>query len=155
MPEFRAASISTMHRLESISADLDAKLRSASPAQQRAAMLTACEFALKHSGVKNATIAKGIGELRRTGAISPGLCTDLQAIVEQLDEDAFRAQEAVEAGHGSWDEYLAAYSRARCGAALSFAGLADPLQAAVEAIYEAAMTSDDPEEIISVLQSAL
>jgi hypothetical protein len=116
-------------------------------------MLTACEFALKHSGLKNATIAKGIEELLRTGAISPGL--HLQAIVKQLDEDAFRAQEAVEAGHGSWDQYLAAYSRARCGAALSFAGLADPLQAALEAIYEAAMTTDDPEELFSVLQSAL
>jgi len=144
-----------MHRLQSISADLAARLQSASPAQQRAAMVTACEFALEHSGVKNATITMGIGELRRTGAISSGLCTDLQAIVERLDEDVFRAQEAVEAGYGSWDQYLAAYSRARCGAALSFAGLDDPLQAALEAIYEAAMTTDDPEEIISVLQSAL
>ena len=144
-----------MHRLESISIDLVTRLRTASTAKQRAATLAACEFAVSRSGIRNATTDKAMSELRTTGTISPKTTAELQAIVEQLDDEAFHAQEASDVRQGSNEDYLAAFARARCGAAISLAGTADPLEAALEAIYEAAMTADEPEKIISVVQGAL
>jgi hypothetical protein len=144
-----------MHRLDSISPDLVAILQRASPATQRRAALAACEFAVVHSGSKDATIAKALKALRQPGTDPQPARSEIQAIVQQLDAAAFRAQDLSESGQGSDEDYTKAFAKARCAAAVSFARLTDPLEAALEAVYEAAMTTDDPVEIIAVVQSVL
>lgn len=68
---------------------------------------------------------------------------ELKALIDELDEAAWDLQDEVEAGNTDQANYLAAFGRARAAMALWFALDSDPLEAAMEAAYEAEAATDD------------
>jgi hypothetical protein len=142
-------------RLETLSPDLAGKLERASAAKQRAASLAASEFAVARAKVEHPLVEKALTKVRATGVLTPKEKAELDALVARLDEEYFALQEAAEEGRASTEDYMRVFGQARAVAALSFAGGDDPFQAATEAIYEAAATTDDKEDLAALLQSAL
>jgi hypothetical protein len=87
--------------------------------------------------------------------LTPKEKSDLDALAAQLDAEYFALQEAIEEGRASTNDYMRPFGQARAVAALSFAGREDAFQAATEAIYEAAATTDDKEELFAHILSVL
>lgn len=145
-----------MTRLETLSPDLAAKMQRASAIKQRAASLAACEFAISRAKVEHPLVEKALKKMRATGVLAPKEKAELDALAAQLDEEYFALQEAAEEGQARTEDYMRVFGQARAVAALSFAGGDDASQSAAEAIYEAAATTDDKEElsihILSVLE---
>jgi hypothetical protein len=144
-----------MTRLEALLPELAEKLRQASAARQRAASTAACEFAISHAKVEHPLVEKALEKVRKADVLSPKEKTDIDALVTQFDEEYFAAQEAAEEGRASPDESVRLFGRARAVAALSFAGNGDAFETATEAIYEAAATTDDKEELTALIQTVL
>ena len=82
---------------------------------------------------------------------------EIDALAAQLDEEYLDLQEAAEDGRASIEDYLRVFAKARAVAALSLAGNENSLQAATEAIYEAAATIRDTDkgELFVLVESAL
>lgn len=145
----------TLTGLEDLSPDLAAKLQRASAAKQRAASLAACEFAVAHARVEHPLIDKALKTLREGGVLLPEDKAELDALAAQLDEDYFALQEAAEEGQASTEDYMRVFAQARAVAALSCAGDEDALQAATDAIYEAAAKTDDKEGLVARILGVL
>jgi hypothetical protein len=144
-----------MTRLEALSPDLARRLQEASASKQRAAGLAAAEFALAHAGVRHPLVESALAKVRSAGALAPKDKAQLDTLAAQLDEEYFALQQAAERGQSGSEEYMRVFGQARAVSALAFAGREDALQAATEAIYEAAATTDDKKEFFAVVQSAL
>ena len=144
-----------MSRLETMCPKLAAKLELVSAAKQRAATLVACEFAISHAKVEHPLIDKTLKRVRAAGVLTPKEKAELDALAAQLDEEYFALQDAAEEGRASTEDYMRVFGQARAVAALFFAGGEDAFQAATEAIYEAAASTDDKEELSARVLSAL
>lgn len=144
-----------MNRLETLLPDLAGKMRRASTTKQRAASLAASEFAIDRAKIGHPLVVNALGKMRATGILTPKDRAELDALAAQLDEEYFALQEAAEAGQAGIEDYMRPFRQARAVAALAFAGGEDALQAAEEAIYEAAATTDDKEDLAASVQSAL
>jgi hypothetical protein len=144
-----------MTRLEILSPDVADKLQRASAAKQRAASLAACEFAVAHTRVEHRLVDEALRTLRAAGVLTPNEKAELDALAAQLDEDYFALQEAAEEGQASTEDYLAMFAKARAVAALACAGDENALQAATEAIYEAAATADDKDGLLACILAVL
>ena len=144
-----------MTRLETLTPDIADKLRRASPMKQRAASVAASEFAIAHAKVEHPLVEKALEKLRAGGVLTPKDKAEIDALVARLDEEYFELQEAAEEGRASTDHYLRVFGQARAVAALSFAGNEDAFEAATEAIYEAAATTDGKEELAALIQAVL
>lgn len=144
-----------MTRLESQFPGVADKLRRASTAQQRAVSVAASEFAIAHARVQHPIVKRAMAKVRETGVLAPDEKADLDALVAQLDREYFDLQEAAEEGRAAADDYMRRFDQARAVAAVSFAGSEDALLAATEAIYEAAATTDDKEQLSALVQSVL
>jgi hypothetical protein len=142
-----------MTRLETLSPDVAGKLQRASVANQRAAALAACEFAIARTGIEHPLVEKALKKVRAAGVLTRKEKAELDTLVAQLDEEYFALQEAAEEGRASTEDYVKVFGQARAVAALSFATGEDAFQAATEAIYEAAATTDDKEELSSRILS--
>jgi hypothetical protein len=142
-------------RLETLLPDLAGTLQRASATKPRAASLAALEFVIARAKVEHPLVQKALEKVRAAGVLTPKDKAELNALAAQLDEDYFALQEAAEEGRASTEDYMRLFGQARAVAALSFAGGEDALQAATEAIYEAAATTDDKEELTALIQSAL
>jgi hypothetical protein len=146
-----------MLRLEDLSPELVASLRTASVAQQRAASLAACEFAVSHANIKHRVVEKTLTKLRATGVLNPKEIGEIESLRAKLDDKYFDLQAAAEKGGGKKDEYLREFGKARAVSSLCFAGIENPFEAATEAIYEAAATirDDDKSELFCLVESVL
>jgi hypothetical protein len=130
-------------------------LQQVSASKQRAAGLAAVEFAIAHARVRHPVVESALAKLHSAGALTPKDKALLDALAGQLDEEYFALQRAAEQGQAGSEVYMRAFGQARAVAALAFAGGENALQAAAEAIYEAAATTDDKEELFAVVQSTL
>jgi hypothetical protein len=144
-----------MTRLETVSSDLVEKLRHSAASKQRAAALAACRFAVSKADVAQVAAAEALETIQKSGTLSGQQKAALDALVAQLDEEYFQLQEAAEEGRASTDDYLKVFGQARAVAALTFAGGDDPFDAATEAIYEATATTDDQEELLTLVEAEL
>jgi hypothetical protein len=144
-----------MTRLESLSPHLADKLRRASSAKQRAAGLAASEFAIARARIKHPVLEHAVEKVRAAGMLTPKEKAELDALSGRLDEEYFALQEAAAEGGASTENYMQLFGQARAVAALAFAGGEDAFQAATEAIYEAAATTDDKEYLVALIESAL
>ena len=79
----------------------------------------------------------------------------LDTLVAQLDDEYFQLQEAEEEGQASSEDYMRVFGQARAVAAVAFAGGDDPFEAATEAIYEAAATTDNQGDLVAQIEEAL
>jgi hypothetical protein len=146
-----------MSGLAFLSQELDTKLRSASPAQQRAASLVACQFALAKARIEAPVVANALAELRAGRAFSPSLKAQLDSLAEKLDEQYFDLKDAAEAGTADPKQWQDMFAKARAVTALSYAGDEDAYKAAAESIYEAAFTilDDNKQELLAMVEAAL
>lgn len=144
-----------MSRLETLSPELTAKLRRASQVEQRAASLAAGEFAVSHANVEHPVIKEALTMLRTGGVLAPEKRAEIGALAARLDEEYFDLQEAAEEGRASADEYLRLFGQARAVTAVLSAFQDHPFEAAAEAIYEAAATTDQPKDLFSVVEAVL
>lgn len=146
-----------MSGLALLSLELDTKLREAGPAKQRAACLVACQFAVAKAGIQSPVVATALAELQAGKVFSPNLKAELDALVEQLDDQYFDLKDAAEAGMADPRQWQDMFVKARAVAALSNAGDEDAYKAAGESIYEAAFTilDDNKEELFALVESVL
>lgn len=144
-----------MVRLKALYPDLVDKLRSASDTKQRKAGLAASEFAISHAALEHPLVNRTLEKVRATGILTPKEKVEIDGLAEKFDDEYFAMQEAAEHGQTSSDDYMQSFSKARAVAALSFAGSENAFEAATEAIYEAAATTDDQEELSALIQSVL
>ena len=145
----------TVLRLESVSTSLVTALRHAAEIRQRAACLVACEFAVVQTGISSSTVQRALQLLRALKPIPAELKQGLDVLTQQLDDKYFDFQEAAEDGNVSEDEWKQVFSQARAASALAFASGENAFDAASEAIYEAAATVDEPNELLSIVLKTL
>ena len=144
-----------MMRLETVAKDLAAKLRTASPAQQRAASLVACQLALQAVPIEAPIVSETLEQLRQQGVLPQRRVAELNDLAAQLDGEYFDLQDKAEDDPALQSEALRLFGQARAVSALSFAGGQDALAAAMEAIYEASATMDDGSRIYDAVLLAL
>ena len=130
-------------RLESAAKDVAAKLLAASPTQQRAASLVACQLALRAAPIEASIVSESLAQLQQHAIFPQQRVAELQDLAGQLDKEYFNLQDMAEDDSGLQTEVLRLFGQARAVSALSFAGGRDALVAAMEAIYEASATVDD------------
>lgn len=143
-----------MMRLETIASDLVAKLQVASPSQQRAASLIACQLALQLAPIEAAAVSEALAQLKQEGVLTQLRIAELNALAAKLDSKYLDLQDMEEESPMK-NEALLLFSQARAVSALSFAGGKDAYTAAMETIYEASMTVDDSRRIFDVVLSVL
>lgn len=133
----------TRARLDYVSSDLTRLLQNADAAQLRRVATAVASLAVDRTGLcdprsqaAQATIEQGtLGEPRQR--------TEVQQLAEELDLAAWDMQDRVDSGNASRSSYLHAFAVARAASALYFALNADPLTAAMEAMYEANAATND------------
>ncbi|MES2793024.1 MAG: hypothetical protein V4719_25655 [Planctomycetota bacterium] len=144
-----------MVRLEALFPDLVDKLRCASDTKQRKAGLAASEFAISHVAFEHTLVKRILEKVRATGILTPKEKAEIDGLAEKFDDEYFAMQDAAEKEQSSSDDYMRSFGKARAVAALSFAGNENAFEAATEAIYEAAATTIDQEELFALIQSVL
>jgi hypothetical protein len=80
---------------------------------------------------------------------------ELLQLVDELDEIAWDIQDQVEEGDKDERAYLSAFIRARAAHTLYFALDVDPLNAAMEGIYEAMIALEDLDLVKTIIDRAL
>ena len=143
-----------MDRLETVLPELAARRVASSAVQQRRCSTAAAEWAIRLVGVDNDFVRSAL-VLLSNGADSDVNLGDLARLVEELDEQAWSVQDAVEEGGAAPEDYLAAFGRARAVAAVYFAAHADPKSAALGAVYEASAVIPNPISLFVAIESVL
>jgi aminopeptidase N len=130
-------------RLDAIARDLAEQLeREPVPRLRRVAERVALA-ALGEVPVEDDRVDRAVAALRAARFGETSERAALKALVDELDEAAWNMQDEVEAGQADQADYLAAFGRARAAMALWFALDGDPLEAAMEAAYEAEAATDE------------
>jgi hypothetical protein len=142
-------------RLETLSADLAAKLRQSNAAKLRQAALAAADFGVTHAKVSDPIVSEALAALRTENRLPPDKVAELEGLVERHDNEYFDLQEAAEEGRATKDDYMRAFGQARAVAAVQFAFKENHFEAASEAIYEAAAVTDDPKVLFSAVEEVL
>jgi len=142
-------------RLETVAKNVAEKLKVATMSKQREAGLVACEIALLAAPIENPTVLDAVAQLRDKGRLTDEILASLNGLTDQLDQKYFDLQEEAESDPDIQPEYLHFFGQARAVSALAFAGGADSLTAAMEAIYEASATVDDSQKIYDAVLLAL
>ena len=131
-----------VNRLSLVDATLADRISAAGPEAQRAVARNVALAAAEHVGLEDERVASILAILRADVAEVPDL-TRANAAVEDLDNAAFDAQDRVEDGTGSDDDYARAFAKARAATALVAAFADDPAEGAEDAIYEAYHATDE------------
>jgi hypothetical protein len=144
-----------LSRLETLSPDLARRLRTATTAQRRAAVVAACEFALSHTKIQDTTVAEVMQSMQACISLEPQQKARIQSLAARLDDEYLDLYEAAEADRTKRAKSLCLFYEARAVMALTFAWN-DDRESAQEAIYEAAMAVDRSQiELLRIVQSAL
>lgn len=121
-----------MRRLEdAIDAGLAARVLGAEASRGRMIAVGAAQAAMCASGLRDATVAEGLGDAS-AGLVSSGMRSAVDAVADRLDEEAW----ASDAGDGA--DYGLLSRRARAAVAVGFALDPEPTSSVIEAVYEAA-----------------
>lgn len=144
-----------MKRLETISPSLAEKLARASAEQRRSLVLAACELAVQRAGLDSEEVNLALASMQQRLPIAAEQVAKIAALVKRLDERYFTLQEDADEGRASPADYLVPFSQARAASAAAYALKDDSLAAGMEAIYEAAVATDSPEETARALEALL
>jgi len=141
-----------MDRLTSAYPIFAERLRSVSVARVRAVAVEACNYAFKRNDASDPTVASALEALNRGARISAAQEKTLSELVESLDERYFMACEASSEEVDTPSEYLLLFSQARAVSAISFALRSEFLESNADAIYEASMAIESPEELLDMIE---
>jgi hypothetical protein len=130
-----------VHELEGATAD-----------EQRAAALAAAQMAIMRTQLRDhrlntAAAANRFGDCAEREAVS--------ALTDELDEVAWTIQARVHHGMAAEEEYSRAFRKARAASALFFALDENPLNAAIQGLYEAHHAIGDGEALREMLDQIL
>ncbi|WP_349811515.1 hypothetical protein ABQ179_001780 [Xanthomonas dyei] len=142
-------------RLESISDGLVKNLVASNNLQRRRAVILACEHALRSASLFGPAYDEHIQDLLRGNNFPPGTLSQLNKIVEELDEKYFLAQETSEDNSETDGDYIIFFSQARAVSSLAFAGEEDSLFFSCESIYEALMAVENRDLLVESILLAL
>ena len=131
-----------MTRLYSIAPDLDFSIAAAPIDRREVASWEAARWAVQRVGLS----IPAINEAMNTGRLG-----NVPFVIAELDERYFELQELMEAGQGSQDEVIVAFSMARAAQAVGFAASGEH----VEAVYEAGIAADDWPGLRALISSCL
>ncbi|MCE4538545.1 hypothetical protein LXT12_14935 [Pelomonas sp. P7] len=137
-------------RLYTFSPQLDRAFQRATLPSRRAAVLAACDAAVACLQSIDPVI-KGALDCFRCNTTTPKIIEALKLFIDEKDGTYFSLSEAQD---GTNEEALLLFSEARAASALLAAVALQPDQWH-EAIYEAAMSTDDPSEIERQVNAAL
>ena len=141
-------------RLNTLSSELVAMLKNCNIEKQRLVSLLACKAVLKLNHVENMTVISSVNFLEKNRFLTDQQRNDLDYLVAELDNQYLKIQENP-TDDDSEVKSLLYFGQARAISALSFAGMEDAFIAASEAIYEASMSIDDQEVILTLVKSSL
>jgi hypothetical protein len=145
-----------MNRLETLSQTMAEELGQATPDEQRAAALAACEFAVPRAELQHARVEEALESLRMgRHRLSQRQRSGMEALVRRLDGEYFDLQEAAEKTRECADKCLRKFAQARAASAVLFAFGDDPYEASSESLYEAASAVEDKAALFDVVKSAL
>jgi len=144
-----------MTRLQTLAPNVSDVLKNSSAAKQRAAAVAACQFAVLRTDIGDSIVQTALQSLITTGGLEPPLKADIEARVARLDREYFDLQDATESDRLVAEDSLKTFGQARAAAAILAASSEDPFEAASEAIYEAAVSVNDPEPLFSLIAVAL
>ncbi len=131
----------------------------------RKVAIEVCKFALKRSNLRSPLVDQAIGFLEKGQPVPDRVKTDLQDLVDRLDEQYFDLKDAAEAADSSafapgvddpGAPWHLMFHKARAAASVLFACEEDPLFAAAEAADEARVAAhDDTDGVRKVITAAL
>jgi hypothetical protein len=87
--------------------------------------------------------------------LTPVTKAELDAFAARLDDHYLDLRDATDEGRATIEDYMPPFRQARAVSALSFAGDESALDAAMEAIYAAAATTENKDELGALIESAL
>ncbi|MDO3617321.1 hypothetical protein Q3O97_15830 [Ralstonia pseudosolanacearum] len=140
-------------RLETIALHVAEQIRTASPEQQHAAAVLACRLALEATSFNEALTSQALLALVEHRALPDGQAVKLSKLAQELDDRYFDLQDLADSGPEQQQQALRFFGQARAVSALLLAHGPDPLEAAMEAVYEATATMDDPATILDSVLS--
>lgn len=138
-----------MKRLFTLSAELATKLQNLSMAQQNDLKYFACSYAIKTAAIDDQFVLTALDKLKTDGTLSPVCKQELRQRLDTLDDTYFKLTET----DSSEDAGIKEFHKARAVSALIEAGKENSFDSAADAIYEAAMTSSDQQELVEQLLS--
>lgn len=136
-----------MSRLESVSPQLAAEIRTLRPASRSELARIASEFAVSVAGPPDPKFREVFESFRAGLKLEKQTVDWLASFAEELDEFAWKVEEDVDSGEAVPEDYLRAFSMARAASAVAFAAAED----AAESVYEASATVDDPSSLWELL----
>jgi hypothetical protein len=141
-------------RLGIIFPDLEKDLKRLSPAGLRDVAAAAAREATRIIGIANTTVEEGIAALAGAHYGDPSLTGRLRSLVEELDGIQWDLQDGVDEGRKEKAAQSKAFREARAVNALYYALQANPLEAALEALYEAHAAIQDVPTIRKLLEAS-
>ncbi len=142
------------NRLATVEASLSDDLTRRTPRQLRRIAAAAALLAIRRTGLSDPRLNDALF-LLHSGNSGEDEQWVVDRLTEELDEKACDIQEQADAGNVSQQAYLEMFSRARAAAAVGFALGGNPLESALEAVYEAHAAIGDLDAIKSVIRLAL
>jgi hypothetical protein len=124
-------------RLSTIAPDLVALLEQQQSEQLRRVAAKAANLAIERTDLSEPRLDDALAALREGRLGSTPERSAVHYLTDELDAIAWDAQEKMEAGIGSRQDYSTAFRRARAAASVGFALDANALTAALESVYEA------------------
>lgn len=138
-----------VERLTLVDATLAERVAAASDADRRTVTLAVVRAALDRIGFSDARVDDAVGALE-AGRYGDGSEQGaLAALVEELDNAAFDAQDRLDEGTGSEADYDVAFRKARAATAVLSAFQTDSLTAVSDAVYEAYHAVDEDRQFIA------
>lgn len=144
-----------MSRLSTIAADLAEQLNNCSTSQLRKVASSAALFAVDRTNLVDPRLDGALATIRVSAPGDRNECSNALRVTEELDERAWDIREKVDDGTLPKHAYLEAFRKARAAASVGFALELNPLQAALEAVYEAKAAVADLEAVRAAINSAL
>jgi hypothetical protein len=142
-------------RLSTVAADLAEQLEHRPSSQLRKVATIAALLAVDRTHLADPRLDAALTAIRDGAAGDRNECSAVSLVVEELDEKAWDIQESVDEGTQPQEAYLEAFRMARAAESIGFALEVNPLQAALEAVYEAQAAVSDLEAIRTAISPAL
>jgi hypothetical protein len=142
-------------RLSTVSVDLVEQLRVQSPERLRRAAVDTAGLAVQQTQLVDPRLDAALAALHDGNFGDTDERSAMQQLTRELDVIAWEAQKTAEEHNSSMQAYHEAFVRARAAASVKCALDSDPLNAALEAIYEAQAAVADLTAIRTVVDTAL
>lgn len=139
-------------RLNTLSRSITEQLLAAQSGQQRAAALIACRMAIDNTSLKHVLVDEVLDVLQAEGKITDHVKAALSKLADELDNGYFDLANKTNSDSATEMAARQMFCQARAVTALRFACDDDIHISAAEAVYEAAMSTDDPSQVLDAVE---